>query len=408
MAMGGGTRLTGFAALSIMGAIAIFSSTMSKSPTLSWYASHLGAGDLEVGTIAAASTVTGIVVNALAGGMSDVYGRRRMLIASGLVFATAPPLYLAAREPWQLIPIRVYHGAATAIFVPVSMAAVADAFPWERGKMMGSFSSATLVGRLLAPAAAGLLVSLQVLAPFQLVYLTCGAFGAAALILASRVDLGGGQRTGEMKKPARRALAGVRSVLTRAPVVLASSAEAAAYFSMGAIEAFFPLLADSLGVERWLTGALMSGEIAIMAAVKPLAGAASDRLGRWGFVALGLAAASLGVWVLGSAAGSAWLAAGLALHGVGMAVSTASTSPLVSESVPEEEVGSGLGVLESIKDVGHASGPVAAGLAAGASGYPGAFLAAAVVPAAAALAALIWGRGIGPDHNPTPSASLRA
>ena len=81
-----------FLLLCFMGAFAIFSSTMSKSPTLSWFSEFLGASDFEIGLIAAASTITGIFVNVTAGSLSDVYGRRKMLIISGLIEVYFSPL----------------------------------------------------------------------------------------------------------------------------------------------------------------------------------------------------------------------------------------------------------------------------------------------------------------------------
>jgi len=54
-------------AFSLCGLVAIFSSTLSKTPILPLYASHLGASDAQVGWIAAASTVPGIFMSYVAG-----------------------------------------------------------------------------------------------------------------------------------------------------------------------------------------------------------------------------------------------------------------------------------------------------------------------------------------------------
>jgi len=124
------------------------------------FAEYLGAGPSEIGLIAAASTIIGIVVNVTAGTLSDVYGKRKPLILSGFFFATSPILYLLVTEPWQLAAVRVYRGVATAIFTPVAIASIADLYKERRGEMMGYFSSATLVGRLAAPSLAGVTILL--------------------------------------------------------------------------------------------------------------------------------------------------------------------------------------------------------------------------------------------------------
>src|SRR4030042_3939285 len=131
------TKLSPFVLLCILGGLAIFSSTMAKNPALPLFIRSLGVSKGTVGLIAAASTVVGIVVSLPAGILSDLYGRKRVLLASAVVFASAPFLYLLVRTPWQLVAVRIYHGLATAILGPVALAAVADTFEARRGEDRG-------------------------------------------------------------------------------------------------------------------------------------------------------------------------------------------------------------------------------------------------------------------------------
>src|SRR4030042_4683849 len=111
-----------------MGGLAIFSSTMAKNPALPLFLRSMEVPLSTVGFIAAASTVVGVVVSLPAGILSDIWGRRRVIFLSMVVFATAPFLYLLVSSPWHLVLVRIYHGLATAILGPVAMAAVADTF----------------------------------------------------------------------------------------------------------------------------------------------------------------------------------------------------------------------------------------------------------------------------------------
>jgi MFS family permease len=79
----------------IVGAIAILSSTMSKNPVLNPFADSLGTPDALMGVVAAASTLPGVLISFPAGSLSDRWGRRRVVLASCVVFASAPFLYLA-------------------------------------------------------------------------------------------------------------------------------------------------------------------------------------------------------------------------------------------------------------------------------------------------------------------------
>jgi MFS family permease len=134
-----------FGVLALLGAFAIFSSTMSKTPTLSLFAKYLGATPTQIGLIAASSTVVGIVTNVAAGVLSDLYGRKKLIVASTVVFATAPFFYLLVTDPLQLILVRLYHGLATATFAPVLSATIADLYVSRRGEMMSFATSAQYV-----------------------------------------------------------------------------------------------------------------------------------------------------------------------------------------------------------------------------------------------------------------------
>jgi len=364
-----------FLLLCFMGAFSIFSSTMSKSPTLSWFSEFLGANDFEIGLIAASSTITGIFVNVTAGSLSDIYGRRKLLIISGLVFASAPFLYFFVTEIWQLILLRMYHGFATAIFMPVSLAFIADMFASHRGEFMGLFTSSTMVGRLLAPVVAGFLVSIQFLAPFQLAYLVCGFVGLITMFFSFRI------KPVNNKKAIRRTsiIESLKTIIKNVEIVVASAAEAATYFSIGAVETFMPIYSEIIGIEKWITGLIMSLQILTIAFLRPVAGLFSDQYGRKSFIIAGLAVSAISLLFLPSTTNFYSLLSVMIMHGAGIALVTSSTSPLISEISPKTTVGSGMGALETIKDVGHAAGPIAAGFFIGRLGYFPAFLVVAVV-----------------------------
>ena len=107
-----------------------------------------------------------------------------IILMAAIIFATAPFLYLLVRSPWQLVLVRIYHGLATAILGPVALAAVADTFETCRGERMGWYSSATMVGRFLAPFVGGVLIIGQ---DFHWVYLADGFAGVLALVAAIRL-----------------------------------------------------------------------------------------------------------------------------------------------------------------------------------------------------------------------------
>ena len=125
-----------------------------------------------------ASTIPGVLISYPAGALSDHLGKRRVLLASLVVFATAPFLYLVIETAWQLMAVRFYHGFATAIFGTVASAAIAERYSADRAARLSTYSSVTIVGRSIAPFLGGTLISL---ASFGAVYIACAISGVLAL-----------------------------------------------------------------------------------------------------------------------------------------------------------------------------------------------------------------------------------
>src|SRR3569833_302682 len=149
-----------FVLISLIGGLAILSSTLSKTPVLPLFAHALHATPAEIGWIVMASTIPGILISYPAGALSDHLGSRRLLLASLVVFATAPFMYLLVGTAAQLLAVRFYHGIATAIFGTVANAAIAARYTPARAARLSTYSSVTIVGRSLAPFLGGSLISL--------------------------------------------------------------------------------------------------------------------------------------------------------------------------------------------------------------------------------------------------------
>src|SRR5574337_2153125 len=118
-------------AVSLLGRL---SYQMARSPVLRRFAQDLGAAPELIGLIVGASTITGVVIKLPAGALSDVLGRKRMMLLGCLFFAVPPFLYPVVHSPGTLLALRFLHGVATAIFSPVASAFVADLSTEERGE----------------------------------------------------------------------------------------------------------------------------------------------------------------------------------------------------------------------------------------------------------------------------------
>ncbi len=373
-----------FRLLCAAGFLAILSTTMAKNPALPLFAASLGAGPEGVGLVAALSPLAGVLVGIPGGMCSDVFGRRRMLLGSSVIFATAPLFYLMVESVWGLGLARFYHGLATGIFMPVAQASVAEAFDASRGERLGTFSSATLAGRFLAPMIGGA----ALWGGFGAVYGACALAGIGAMVLAWRLPP-------QASAPARACRAGVAASLRElaaSPGIRAGCLlEAGILFAYGSFEAFLPLLALERGHPAWVTGALFSAQIITVALTKPFFGRFSDRHGRTGQMLTGGALAAGACAALPLSGGLAWLFALSVALGLALSVATAASSAYVADLSRRENRGAAMGLLGSIMDIGHSAGPLVAGAVAAWTGSAGAFLTGAA--ALAVAVAFSWRLG---------------
>ncbi|MCC6532070.1 MAG: MFS transporter [Burkholderiales bacterium] len=386
-----------FLLIAAIGGLAILSSTLSKTPVLPLFAHALGASPREIGWIVIASTIPGILVSFPAGAISDWIGKRRVIMGSLVVFATAPLLYLLVATSWQLMAVRFYHGFATAIFGTVATAAIAERYPERRAAMLSTYSSVTIVGRSLAPFVGGMLISL---ASFHSVYVACALSGIlawfAGMLLPSEAPPA---RVGKPAFP--RFFAALSAVLASRAIVLTSIVEAAQYLAFGAVEAFLALYAASIGIQPWEIGIILGVQLVSVVLIKPVMGTLSDRIGRRAIIAPGLAVEVAALASLPLAHGVITLSALSLAFGIGFATVTSSTSALVADYAKAGQFGASVGVLRTIMDIGQTVGPVLTGLVVAAWGYGVAFPLLGAIVALSAVVFFAAPRTVQPHHHRT-------
>jgi len=349
-----------FAGICAIGALAIFSSTMSKNPVLPLFAKFLGADGAQLGIIAAASTIPGILVSLPAGSLSDIYGRRRVMVLSLFVFASAPFLYLIVTAPWHLMLVRFYHGFATAIFVPITNAIIAKRYPERKGERISLFSSMTLVGRSAAPFVGGFIL---LVSSYSSLYLVVGASATLSLIVGLLLFRfsDGETRDASESKPLC-IVESLRAITMNAKILVTSYVEATQYFTFGAFEFFLILYADSIGLGILGIGAMSGTQLVAVGISKPIFGALSDRIGRRSVIIGGLVLGALSLFVVSGLTGLLPITSMGIIYGLGFSAVTSATVPFVSDLVGDESYGSAMGFISTIMDIGQTMGPIVTGI----------------------------------------------
>jgi EmrB/QacA subfamily drug resistance transporter len=126
--------------------------------------------------------ITTLIVSA--GRLSDIIGRRRLLLAGLLLFTAASLLCGVAASLWLLIAGRALQGLGAAIMMALTMAFVGDVVPKARtGRVMGLLGSMSAIGTALGPSLGGVLISDF---GWRAIFLVNLPLGGLTLLLAHR------------------------------------------------------------------------------------------------------------------------------------------------------------------------------------------------------------------------------
>jgi MFS family permease len=142
-----------------------------------------------------------------------------------------------------------------------------------------------------------------------------------------------------------------------------ASVEMAIYFAYGAFETYLPLYLTQLRVSAREIGMIFSVQILSIALSKPLFGKLADRIDKRILILSGVLLLGSSIGILGFFQSmAAAIILGL-IFGLSLSFSTVTTSTYVAEVTQQDKLGSSLGALSSIMDIGQTIGPFVTGIA---------------------------------------------
>jgi DHA1 family multidrug resistance protein-like MFS transporter len=366
-----------------VGMFCFISYNLVRMPVLALFAQSLGAGPETIGLVVSMSTVTGVFLKWPSGALSDIYGRRTLMRVGVLAFGLPPFIYPFITSLDVLTGLRFIHGLATAIFAPTALATVAELYRHQRGAAIGTYIACTQTGALLGPVIGGWLAYA---AGFSATFVTAGLIGCigVALFWVLRLESTPGPTEQSLQAVLADMGRGVGAVARNIRVLLTSATDAAKMIANGTLMAFLPIYGLSVGLNPGEVGLLFGIQGITSLLSKPIMGRVSDQVGRRPLILIGLGICAVTfVWIPHEARLPVLLslAAGF---GFGEAVVSSSTSALIADVSEAKTLGAGMGMQGTIMDIGHASGPLLAGLLIAHLGYPAAFAVIACVQLLAA------------------------
>lgn len=381
------TTSRSFALICTVGIFSFISYNMVRMPALSLFAESLGASPERIGLIVSVSTLTGVLLKLPSGALSDIYGRRFLLRIGVVAFGLPPFLYPFITNLDALTALRFLHGFATAIFAPSALATVAELYRERRGAVLGTYTACTQSGSLLGPFLGGYLIHA---AGFSTAFTAAGIFGCIGMVLFYSLHLNVSVSQSKEQGTAvvlSEMWKGFAAVAKNTKVLITSVTDAAKMIANGALMAFLPLYGVSVGLNPGEVGLLFTVQAFTSFFSKPIMGRVSDRIGRQPLIVLGLVICAGTFVCIPHVSMFSVLLLLSAGFGFGEAVVSSSSSALVADSSEFKTLGAGLGMQGTIMDIGHASGPLLAGLLIANLSYPMAF---AVIAGMQLIAATVF------------------
>lgn len=358
----------------------------------------LGASTLTVGFIEGIAEATANITKIFSGALSDWLGNRKVLTALGYGLAafTKPVFPLATTVGW-VIAARFIDRIGKGVRDAPRDALIADLAPLDlRGASFGLRQSLDTVGAFIGPLAAIALMALSA-DNFRLVFwiAVVPAFIALCVMVFAvkepsrhAADTRPRLRLADAKRLSGRfwAVVGVATILTLAR------------FS----EAFLILRSQNVGLAVALAPSVMVVMNIVYALAAYPAGALSDRIGRGGLLAVGIACLIAADLILALSATIALVMTGVVFWGLHMALTQGLFASLVADTAPENLRGTAFGIFNFAGGIAMLVASILAGGLWDAYGPAATFLAGAGFTSAALIGLVLaegWGGTPHLDHR---------
>jgi predicted MFS family arabinose efflux permease len=222
-------------------------------PLLAVVAADFGVGVPTASIVIAAFTLPYGLNQLLLGPLGDRFGKLRVMLAALLGFVLFTGLCATARNLPMLVVLRALAGAASAGLIPLSMAYIGDAVPYERRQItISRYMTGNVMGLILAGPIGGVLGEWI---GWRGVFLVlAGAAGVVAALLARRLQDLPDRRAGTPFSAANYLALALRP--TARLLLLATAAEGA--MTVGAFPFLAPFLHADFGLSYGVVGLILA------------------------------------------------------------------------------------------------------------------------------------------------------
>lgn len=288
----------------------------------------------------------GYAIGQLPGGvLTDWLGERIVLSLSTMVSAVMLVFVVTAGFPIVLFVTTGLFGLATALYGVARFTAISEVFPNRDGIAIGITLAAGNLGNVVLPASGGAIAA--VFAWYYGLGFTIPLFVIVAVGLWSVVPKTSVKETNSGQTNIRIIVLAVLHELRRPPIIIVTVILILSFSIWQSFTGFYPTyLIEVKGFSPSVATGIFSLYFALGIVIQPLAGAAYDRFGIRRTLPVFLGGAAMALIALPVTTGLIPVL-GLTVFLAGMMSNIAVTMPFLTDELPSEIQGTGLGVLRT-------------------------------------------------------------
>ena len=339
---------------------------MSGKFVLPFFASNLGANSILIGTISSISAITGMILKPIIGVIGDAGNKIKLLLFACIIFAFTPFLYLFISEPFHLISIRLFHGLATAIFGPITLAVIASIYINNRATYLGWFGTARSMGYVLGPVIGG---GLLIFFKSEYIFLITGIISLISfipmlflLLGKSKIENSQQQSFEKFKINLFQNLStDIHKLILTPQLWIVIIIEWCFYSVFYAMKIFIPLYLVNSGYNTFFAGSFITVIELIHILLRPAGGIVGDKSGYYPSIIFGLLILGLSMFFVSLSFDKTILIIPAFLIGISQALVLPSSMALAANTVNKDRISTTMGLIGSFRNGGKIFGPVLIG-----------------------------------------------
>ncbi len=328
----------------------------------------------QLGIAVALASLSPLLLAVPAGALCDRYGDRRVMLWAGLGAGVTAALYPLAGGFWTACGLQLLGGLARSMsWLSAQSYAIRATPPAERNSFMGRFSFAGSIGMLLAPLAAGAVVSWQGLGAGFLLMAIWG--GLLVLVALPLPDIREHERVGTLWQVTGGAYRQALPLLWQAPLMIVMLLTLLRLSAAAVNASFYPVHLDQIGFSAARIGLMFACINGAVSLGSLLAAPIIRRSSMTTVLFASIALSTLSISAVPFATGP--LAVGLlsALHGLGLGLSLPTLLAAIGRQTAPSQRGLVIGLRTLFNRLGYFAVPVLLGGLVHGLGLRGAFVA---------------------------------